>query len=351
MGWLSLPVGAHYLPAFNRTRYSARVAGMLTLTLASAGSSSSGVLNFLEAVEIGITTGAIYALVALGYTMVYGIIELINFAHGDVFMWGTVVTLVIVQALGLNGTLSGVGLIGVIILLVAVAMIFYGVLNMTIERVAYRPLRRAPRLAPLIAAIGVSFILENIAELWRGPGQVSFPALFPTTSLITLGGGAFDLKYRDVFIVVLAVALMLALGRFIQATKLGRAMRATAQDPEAAALMGVDINRTISVTFLIGGALAGAGAVIFALSSGGYVWFFTGFQLGLYAFTAAVLGGIGNVTGAVLGGFLIGLVEGLSITYVPQGSGWSPAIIFAILVLILVFRPSGLLGTQVPDKA
>ena len=305
----------------------------------------------MEAVEIGITTGAIYALVALGYTMVYGIIELINFAHGDVFMWGTVITLVVMNALGLTGTLSGFALIGVIILLIAIVMVFCGVLNMTIERLAYRPLRRAPRLAPLIAAIGVSFILENVAELWRGPGQIAFPAIFPTTTFITLGNGAFQIEYRDLFIVALAIGLMLALARFIRATKLGRAMRATAQDPEAAALMGVNINRTISVTFLIGGALAGAGAVIFALSSGGYVWFFTGFQLGLYAFTAAVLGGIGNVTGAVLGGFLIGLVEGLSITYIPQGSGWSPAIIFAILVLILVFRPSGLLGTQVPDKA
>lgn len=321
---------------------------MHTLALAAAG--SSGILNLLQAIEIGITTGAIYALVALGYTMVYGIIELINFAHGDVFMWGTAITLVIIQALGLTGTLSGFGLVGTLLLLLAIAMVFCGVLNMTIERLAYRPLRRAPRLAPLIAAIGVSFILENIVELWRGPGQEAFPALFPTTSLITLGNGAFDIKYRDLFIVVLAVALMLALSRFIQATKLGKAMRATAQDPEAAALMGVNIDRTISVTFLIGGALAGAGAVVFALSNGGFVWFFTGFQLGLYAFTAAVLGGIGNVNGAVLGGFVIGLIEGLSITYVPQGSGWSTAIIFAILVLVLVFRPSGLLGAQVPDK-
>lgn len=321
---------------------------MTTLTLAAA--SSSGILNLLQAIKIGIVTGAIYALVALGYTMVYGIIELINFAHGDVFMWGTVVVFVIMQALGVTGVLTGFSLIGTVLLLIAVSMIFCGLLNMSIERVAYRRLRRAPRLAPLIAAIGVSFILENIAELWRGPGQQAYPEIFPATSFISLGGGAFDLTYRDIFIIVLALALMLALSRFIQTTKLGKAMRATAQDPEAAALMGVSIDRTISVTFLIGGALAGAGAVIFALSGGGYVWFFTGFQLGLYAFTAAVLGGVGNVNGAVLGGFAIGLIEGLSITYVPQGSGWSTAIIFAILVLVLVFRPAGLLGAQVPDK-
>lgn len=320
---------------------------MHTLTLAAA--SSSGILSFLQAIEIGITTGAIYALVALGYTMVYGIIELINFAHGDVFMWGTVIVFVLMQVLNITGVLSGLGLVGTLILLISVSMIFCGLLNMFIERVAYRPLRRAPRLAPLIAAIGVSFILENIAELWLGPGQRAFPELFPTNDFINISN-AFQIKFRDIFIVVLALALMFALSRFIQTTKLGKAMRATAQDPEAAALMGVNINRTISVTFLIGGALAGAGAVVFALSSGGYVWFFTGFQLGLYAFTAAVLGGVGNVNGAVLGGFAIGLIEGLSITYVPQGSGWSTAIIFAILVLVLVFRPAGLLGAQIPDK-
>ncbi len=320
---------------------------MYVLALAAAG--SSGILNLLQSIEIGITAGAIYALVALGYTMVYGIIELINFAHGDVFMWGTVITFVLVTALRLDHTLGGWQLVGTLALLIVVASVFCGVLNVAIERLAYRPLRRAPRLAPLIAAIGVSFILENIAELWRGPGQVAFPDVFPSTALININE-TFVVEYRDIFIVVLAVVIMLALGQFIRATKLGRAMRATAQDPEAAQLMGVNINRTIAVTFLIGGALAGAGAVIFSVSSGGYVWFFTGFQFGLYAFTAAVLGGIGNVTGAVLGGFLIGLVQGLSITYLPQGSILSTAVIFAVLVLVLVFRPSGLLGAQVPDK-
>jgi branched-chain amino acid transport system permease protein len=318
--------------------------------LATAAASSPGLLNLMQAIEIGITTGAIYALVALGYTMVYGIIELINFAHGDVFMWGTVITFGIISVLHLDQTLVGFQLVGVVVLLLVATMVFCGVLNVTIERFAYRPLRRAPRLAPLIAAIGVSFVLENLAELRVGGGQIGFPNLFPTTELLNINH-QFSIQYRDVFIVGLAVVLMVGLTRFIQTTKLGRAMRATAQDPEAAALMGVDINRTISVTFLIGGALAGAGAVVFALSSGGYVYFLTGFQLGLYAFTAAVLGGIGNVTGAVLGGFAIGLVEALSITYVPNGSGWSTAIIFAILVLVLVVRPSGILGAQVPDKA
>jgi branched-chain amino acid transport system permease protein len=320
---------------------------MHALTFAAAG--SAGILNLLQAIKIGITSGAIYALVALGYTMVYGIIELINFAHGDVFMWGTLVAFVLVTGLHVDHTLVGLSLVGTLILLIVVASAFCGLLNVTIERLAYRPLRRAPRLAPLIAAIGVSFVLENIAQLWRGPGQVGFPDIFPTTALININD-ALVIEYRDIFIIVLALAIMLGLGQFIRATKLGRAMRATAQDPEAAQLMGVNINRTIAVTFLIGGALAGAGAVIFAVSSGGFVWYLTGFQFGLFAFTSAVLGGIGNVNGAVLGGFLIGLVEGLSITYLPQGSILAPAVIFGILVLILVFRPSGLLGVQVPDK-
>jgi branched-chain amino acid transport system permease protein len=265
-------------------------------------------------------------------------------------MWGTLVTFFVVTKLGLDHTLGGLQLVGTLALLIAVAAVFCGLLNVSIERLAYRPLRRAPRLAPLIAAIGVSFILQNIAELYRGPGEDAFPDIFPSTALINVNG-AFVVEYRDIFIVVLAIVIMLGLSQFIRATKLGRAMRATAQDPEAAQLMGVNINRTIAVTFLIGGALAGAGAVIFCVSTGGFVWFFTGFQFGLFAFTAAVLGGIGNVNGAVLGGFLIGLVEGLSISYLPQGSILSTAVVFGVLVLVLVLRPSGLLGTRVPDKA
>ncbi|HEV7126941.1 MAG TPA: branched-chain amino acid ABC transporter permease [Ktedonobacterales bacterium] len=316
---------------------------MHVLALASAQSSALGYL--LQQLEIGITRGALYALIALGYTLVYGIIELINFAHGDVFMWGTIVTLVLVQAMGLNGPVTGFALVGVLILLVVVGMLVCGVLNVTIERLAYRPLRRAPRLAPLIAAIGVSFILENVAQLWRGSEFVAFPSL--------LGGGfslgGVQINAVDIFIIALALGLMYGLDRFIRVTRLGRAMRATAQDPEAAALMGVSIDRTIALTFLIGGALAGAGAVVYNLNAG-QVQFLIGFQLGLIAFTAAVLGGIGNINGAVLGGFVIGIVEALSIAYIPNGIGWSEVVIFSILVLILVFRPSGLLGAQVPDK-
>ena len=317
---------------------------MHMLTLADVGSFNFGL--FFQQIENGVTLGAMYALVALGYTLVYGIIELINFAHGDIFMWSTVVTLVIVQAMGITGALTGFALVGMLILLMVVGVVVSGGLNVVIEHFAYRPLRRAPRLAPLIAAIGVSFILENVAQLWRGSNFVAFPGIFPSGAIVL---GSVHINYLDIFIVVLAVLLMVGLERLIRLTRLGKAMRATAQDPEAASLMGVNINRTIVATFFIGGALAGATAVFYNLYIG-QVWFLTGFQLGLIAFTAAVLGGIGNVNGAVLGGFLIGVIKSIAIQYIPSGLQWSDAIVFAILVLILVFRPSGLLGQQVPDK-
>jgi branched-chain amino acid transport system permease protein len=313
------------------------------LTLAAA-SFNFGLL--LQQIENGITLGAMYALVALGYTLVYGIIELINFAHGDVFMWSTVVVLAVVQAMGLNKPLAGLSLVGILLLLIIIGMLVSATINVSIERIAYRRLRTAPRLAPLIAAIGASFVLENVAQLWRGAGFTSFPNIFPSGGISL---GELNIAYLDIVIVIVARGLMFALDRFIRGTKMGRSMRATAQDPEAAALMGVNIDRTIALTFLIGGALAGAAGVFYSLYVG-QVWFFTGFQLGLIAFTAAVLGGIGNIYGAVLGGFVIGLIQSIAIQYIPNGVAWSDATVFAILVLILVFRPSGLLGQQVPNK-
>jgi branched-chain amino acid transport system permease protein len=312
---------------------------------------AAGSSVLFQQIENGITLGAMYALVALGYTLVYGIIELINFAHGDVFMWSTVVILAVAQALGFNHPYTGLALIGILLLLIVIGMAVSATINVSIERLAYRRLRRAPRLAPLIAAIGASFILENVAQLWRGAGFVAFPGIFPAGGITLSGafGGTLQINYLDIFIIVVAVGLMYGLARFIRLTRLGKAMRATAQDPEAAALMGVNIDRTISFTFLIGGALAGAAGVFYSLYIG-QVWFFSGFELGLIAFTAAVLGGIGNIYGAVLGGFVIGLVQSLAIAYIPSGVAWSDATVFAILVLILVFRPSGLLGQQVPDK-
>ncbi len=308
--------------------------------------SSAGVGLFFQQIENGVTIGAIYALVSLGYTLVYGIIELINFAHGDVFMWSTIVTLTVAQLLHFDHVLGGFALVGALLLLLIIGIATSALLNVGIERVAYRPLRRAPRLIPLISAIGVSFILENVAQLWKGANSIAYPVFFPTDA-ITLGN--VTIPFLDIFIFVLAVVLMVGLNVFITRTRLGRAMRATAQDPEAAALMGVNINRTISVTFLIGGALAGAAGVIYSMYSNSVI-FNSGFELGLIAFTAAVLGGIGNVQGAVLGGFLIGIIESLATQYVPNGIAWSQGIAFAILILILIFRPSGLLGQQVPDK-
>ncbi|HEX8733140.1 MAG TPA: branched-chain amino acid ABC transporter permease [Ktedonobacterales bacterium] len=319
---------------------------MLTLATVMVPGSASPVGVFFQQLEIGLTLGAMYALVALGYTLVYGIIELINFAHGDVFMWSTVVTLAIVQAMGITAPPGPAALVGLLILLFAVGMVVSGTLNVTIERFFYRPLRKAPRLAPLIAAIGASFILETVAQLWRGSGFVAFPSLVPT---IGVQIGNVHVNVLDVVIVIVALALMYALERFIRLTRMGKAMRATAQDPEAASLMGVNINRTISLTFIIGGALAGAAGVMYNLYIG-QVWFFTGFQLGLIAFTAAVLGGIGNIYGAVLGGFIIGIIEAFTIQYVPGGFAWADAVVFAILVLILVVKPSGLLGQQTPNK-
>jgi branched-chain amino acid transport system permease protein len=302
---------------------------------------------YLQQIVNGITVGAVYALVALGYTLVYGIIELINFAHADVFVWGGVFTSVILGAMGFTNvseSLTGLPLIGMLALLIGIAMVFCGALNFTIERVAYRPLRRAPRLAPLIAAIAVSFILETTIQLKFSAGFIEYPTLFPS------GGfrlGSVSFPYLYLFIIVLAVALMVGLDRLIRTTKIGRAMRAVAQDPEAAALMSVNINRTISFTFIVGGALAGAGSVVFGLYSSAFK-FNTGFELGLIAFTAAVLGGIGNLYGAVLGGLLIGLVQTFTIQFF--GAQWSDSVAFAVLVLIFIFRPSGLLGQQVPDK-
>jgi branched-chain amino acid transport system permease protein len=314
------------------------------LTLASLLASGTNI--FSQQIANGVITGAMYALVALGYTLVYGIIELINFAHGDVFMWSTVIIFVVVGRMGLSQSLTGLALVGVVVLLLVVGMAFSGILNATIERVAYRRLRKAPRLAPLIAAIGCSFILETIVALWLGTNFYAFPTIFPTGGIDILGA---HLTYVGIFIVLMALLMMYGLDRFIRLTRLGRAMRATAQDPEAASLMGVNINQTISLTFLIGGALAGAAGLAYNMYVG-QVWFLTGFQLGLIAFTAAVLGGIGNIYGAVLGGFLIGLIDSLAIQFIPDGFAWSLAVVFAILVLILVFRPSGLLGQQVPDK-
>jgi branched-chain amino acid transport system permease protein len=302
--------------------------------------------DFVEVFLIGITTGCVYALVALGYTLVYGILELINFAHGDVFMLGGMVT----ATLATNWSLKAgeASLWPLVLLIGAISMALCGLLNATIEFIAYRPLRNAPRLAPLITAIGMSFILQNIALAWKGPNYVTVPDVLPSGEVFTIGGVSYD--WNKFIVVLLTVPVLLALLWLVQRTRQGKAMRATAQDRDASAIMGINVNRTISFTFLIAGSLAGAAGLIYAL----YVTtvrFDQGFQLGLIAFTSAVLGGIGNLPGAVLGAVLIGLIQAFNegLEWHSPGSDWTQAIVFSILILILVFRPEGLLGERTPE--
>jgi branched-chain amino acid transport system permease protein len=295
-----------------------------------------------------LTLGAIYALVALGYTMVYGIIELINFAHGDVFMVGAFVAMWIMTVpLGLADQAIGDPLrLAVILLLVVVAtMVVMGTVGVIIERFAYRPLRHAPRLAPLITAIGVSFILQNIIQALFSSSPIAVPQIFPRNKLDLLGG---SIGVLNIFMLVAALVLMFALQLFVSRTRLGRAMRSTAQDREAAELMGVDINQTIAITFFIAAALAGAAGVIQGLYFGS-IQFNLGFNAGLFAFTAAVLGGIGNTTGAAIGGFVIAFITVLAAQL--GFARWSEVAVFTVLVLILVFRPSGLLGQALGERA
>jgi|SRR5579859_5312847 len=310
---------------------------------------------FLNLLVVGITNGAIYALIALGYTMVYGIIELINFAHGDIFMLGTFMVITLMGILGVPAdtaprTLSW-PLVGALALACIGSMLFCAILGVVIERIAYRPLRNAPRLAPLISAIGVSLVLEDSGKLWKGANQIDFPGI--NYGELTIG--PVNIAVIDIFILLVAIVLMVILQLLVSRTKMGRAMRAVAQDRDAAALMGVNVNQIISLTFFIGAGLAGAAAFIFSLKEPN-TDFTQGYQLGLIAFTAAVLGGIGNLTGAMLGGFVIGIISSI-ITLIPDsalphgGQAWEPAFTFGILILILVFRPSGLLGQHVSEKA
>jgi branched-chain amino acid transport system permease protein len=302
---------------------------------------------FLQTLIFGLTDGALYALIALGYTMVYGIIELINFAHGDVFTLGGFIGIALFGLIGITpGHTGSFGLLLVPIVLgvLIASMALTGLVNVTIERVAYRPLRHQPRLAPLITAVGMSFILEGAMFIWKGPNYVQSPSLLPTYQLTILGA---QVDTRELFVIATAAVLMIALSSFVEFTKLGKAMRATAQDRDAALLMGIDIDRTISTTFLIGAALAAAGGMMFGFYLNN-IRFDSGFNNGLAAFTAAVFGGIGNIQGAALGALIIGLVRAFNDGY--GQATWSDVIIFGILIFTLTFRPTGLLGLRVPEK-
>jgi len=299
----------------------------------------------------GLTRGAVFALIALGYTMVYGIIELINFAHGDVFMLGLFISLAWFTLLGVSGALSPWQLVTLLPLVLLLTMLSTALLNVAIDRLAYRPLRRSTRLAPLITAIGVSFMLENVALLWKGPAPIAYPDIFPSVDILREWFGiesAIFVTTKDVLVVAAAVPLMLGLHHFVTRTRWGKAMRATAQDRETAQAMGIDVERTILITFFVGGALAGAAGLIQGMYYNIGQWWM-GYQAGLRAFTAAVLGGIGSMSGAALGGILIGFLSAWSDQYI--SARWTNAIVFAILIVVLVFRPHGLMGDRTVEKA
>ena len=298
----------------------------------------------------GLTRGSIFALIALGYTMVYGIIELINFAHGDIFMLGLMISLTLLIDLGLTQTLHGWELAIYLPLILVGTMLATGLINVAVDRIAYRPLRRAPKLAPLISAIGVSFMLENLVLIWKGPYVLSYPDTVQSIDIVQdvlhLDSNVY-FTTKDLVVIGITIPLIIGLRLFINRTYWGKAMRAAAQDRETAEAMGIDVERIIILTFFVGGALAGAAGVVQGLYYNIGQWWM-GYQAGLRAFTAAVLGGIGNITGAALGGFLIGMLSAWSDQLI--SARWTNAVVFAILILVLVFRPHGLLGERVPEK-
>ncbi|MFA5170734.1 MAG: branched-chain amino acid ABC transporter permease [Sulfuriferula sp.] len=299
----------------------------------------------------GLVLGSVYALVALGYTMVYGILELINFAHGEVTMFGAMIALAVISALmGAGVDLPGVviALLGLLTAIPACMLLGYG-----IERLAYRPLRNAPRLAPLITAIGVSIVLQNIAMLIWGRQYISFPPILPQGHHNLLGARITDVQ---ILILITSVVLMIALTLLVKRTQLGRAMRATAQSPQLAGLMGVNANHVISLTFIIGSGIAAVAGVLVSAYYG-LAHYYMGFLLGLKAFSAAVLGGIGNLAGAMLGGLLLGVIESLGAGYIGDitggflGSNYQDVFAFFVLIIVLIVRPSGLLGQASHERA
>jgi branched-chain amino acid transport system permease protein len=296
---------------------------------------------FLELFLGGLTRGSIYALIALGYTMVYGIIELINFAHGEIYMIGAFTALIVSSVLAFSG-LSGPS---VLFLAASVAIIYSAASGFTVEKIAYKPLRQAPRLSPLISAIGMSIFLQNYVMLAQTSDFLPFPTLLPELTFLESYGLAIG---SSEFIILLTTAVsMILLTLLIKFTKMGKAMRATAQDRNMAMLVGIDVNRTISYTFIIGSVLAAIGGILIA-SHIGRINFYIGFIAGIKAFTAAVLGGIGSIPGAVLGAFILGWTESFATGYV--SSDYEDVFAFVLLVMILIVRPSGLLGRSTAQK-
>ena len=312
----------------------------------------------------GVTLGGLYALIALGYTLVYGILLMINFAHSELFMSGAFVGLGVMTLLTSSALIENVawlgwlapaqhfftqggtaGLLAMLAIVFLTSAIVVGIMGVVIERLAYRPLRHAPRLAPLISAVGVSIFLQNAVLLWVDSKQVPFPNPFGTRVAFTVGD--VSVSVLKVVIIVTAIVLMVALDQFVSRTRMGKAMRATSQDREAAGLMGIDINLSIMLAFFIGPALAAVAGIFSGMYYGSIV-FYMGFLPGMKAFTAAVIGGIGNLRGAMLGGFVLGMVESLASGFL--STGYKDVIAFAILILVLIFRPGGLLGESVVEK-
>lgn len=326
-----------------------------------AGDIASNPQVLIQQILVGLVNGGIIAIIALGYTLVYGIIELINFAHGDLYMLGGFAALTVISSFGIQDDSSLIAALPAILFALVISCGLCAGLNMLTERFAYRPLRNAPRLAPLISAIGVSFIFQNMGLFWGGlkafipamgansAAPKSFPDLLPRINIIEALGIDSNISFttKDLIVLIFAVALMVSLHLFVTYTRLGKAMRATAQNRDAARMMGIDVDWIIALTFLLGGSLAGAAGLMVGLYNNTIV-FTMGFTAGLQAFTAAVLGGIGNIFGAMMGGVLIGLLSALSDQYL--SSRWTNAWVFAVLVIILIFRPGGLLGENVQEK-
>jgi branched-chain amino acid transport system permease protein len=303
---------------------------------------------FFAQLVAGLTIGSLYALLALGYTMVYGILKLLNFAHGDVYMFGAYIGYFVLTALG--GSTSPTVSIGLLFaLMFGAAMLGCALLGVTIERFAYRPLRRAPRIAPLISALGVSFFLQQTAVLLWGaiPKQYDPYALHNGELFNSVGPGNLRFQYVQIFVIASAVALMIALTLLVGRTTVGKAMRATSYDLEAASMMGIDVDRVIAFTFFVGSALAGAAGVMSGIAFGN-IQPYMGFGAGLKAFTAAVVGGIGNIQGAMLGGMIIGVSEQLTTGYL--SSAFQDLIVLSILIVFMLFRPTGILGSPVLQK-
>jgi branched-chain amino acid transport system permease protein len=300
--------------------------------------------DFFTVIFVGLKFGALYALVALGYTMVYGIIELINFSHGDLFMLATVVSgLAMVSLLG--QTSAGVTGFALMLAAMLVVMAMAAGVNTLAERVAYRRLRRAPKLAPLITAVGLSFVYQSFGIRINGSGQRNWETMLGDTGFTVAG---VKVQWSVIVVLLITIPLLLMMTFLINRTRQGKAMRATAQDQDAARLMGINVDRTIAFTFALGGGLAGAAGMLW-LQSTGTTRYDLGFQLGLIAFTSAVLGGIGNLNGAVLGGFVIGILEALNGAFL-FGSAWSQTVVFSILIMVMVFKPEGILGKPSTEK-